>query len=70
MTMSVNDYVYLLMTSILATSDRFDFLSANMGNTGRSLLLIYYYYASYTLDYLCNHVINVLICAGVLKMYF
>ena len=41
-----------------------------MGNTGRSLLLIYYYYASYTLDYLYNHVVNMLICAPVLKAYF
>ena len=36
---------------VVATSDRFDLPSANMGDRGSSLLLIYYYYASYTLDY-------------------
>ena len=60
----------ILVNINVATSDRFDLPSANMGNTGRSLLLIYYYYASYTLDYLYNHVVNMLICAAVLKTYF
>ena len=46
--------MYAQYAQTLAKLDRFDLTSANMENTGRSLLLIYYYYASYTLDYLYN----------------
>ena len=40
-----------------------------MGNMGRSLLLIYYYYASYTLDYIYIHVV-IILSTVVLKTYF